>query len=184
MRWLVQIENPKQYNAAAEFNRTIIAKLANKKGFHAETAISAASRMAGTQLLRSSGLPLAQFTPGTPIFFDVVDEQGQQVLGLVDRALASLGVPFDARQVDYDLSDHHNPQIDLMQTQALLDEPFRAITHKYGLSEAEAASALAISTAVLIQNCSGLLNPHVGYALAAYGMVEGSKTVPFEGSIQ
>lgn len=176
----MKLYNPKQFGAAEEFNRAIISKVITKRGVHAETAISAASRMAGTFVLRSSGLPLAQFAPGTPIFSDDVNERGQQVLGTVDRALSSMSIPFDARKLNYDLAEEHNPLMDLKQIQALLDPAFRAILQKYELNDEEAAYAAALSTASLIQKCSSFLDPHVSYVIAAYGMVEASKTVPFD----
>jgi hypothetical protein len=172
--------NPKQIEAAAEFNRGLISKLANEKGVHAETAISAASRMAGTFILRSTGLPLGNLKPGSPVFSDLANDQGQQVLALADQTLASLGVRIDARKVDYDLSPEHEPHMNLMEMQSLLDPGFRAIAVEFGLTEAQAAGSLAISAAILIQQCAGFLDPHVAYAVAVYGMVEGSKTVPFD----
>src|SRR5436189_5213035 len=138
-------DNPKQIEAAKEFNQAIIAGLANEKGVHAETAISAAARMAGTFLLLSTGLPLTNFEAGRSILCDLVDEQGQEVLGLIDQALASMNVPFDPSRVDYDVPEAHSPMLDLMQTQALLDEPLRAIAGKYELADEESATALAIS---------------------------------------
>src|SRR5262245_2582940 len=56
------IQNPNQLKASAEFTQTIISLLSTGRGVHAETAISAASRMAGTFALRSCGLPMSQFT--------------------------------------------------------------------------------------------------------------------------
>jgi hypothetical protein len=176
----VKIDNPKQLEASTEFNEVIISKLATEKGVHAETAISAASRMAGTFLLRSTGLPIDSLKPGTPVFSDLIDDQGRRVLATVDWALSSLGVPLDIRKVDYDLSDEHDPGMALMQTQVLFDPSFRAILGKYGLSDAEAAHSAALSTAILIQKCAPFLDPHIAYAIAAYGMVEGCKTVPFD----
>jgi hypothetical protein len=85
----VNIENPKQLEVSGEFNQVIIAKLATDKGVHAETAIAAASRMAGTFLLRSTGLPIATLKPGSPVFSDVIDEQGQRVLATALRAGSS-----------------------------------------------------------------------------------------------
>jgi hypothetical protein len=169
----------KQLAAADEFNQVITAKARSKRYVHAETAISAAARMAGTFVLRSTGLPADRFEPGTPIFSDEVNTQGQQVLEQVDQALAELGVPFDPRKVNYDLPKKHDPLLSLMETQAVLDAPFQAIVHEFGLRDIEAAGSLAVAAAILVQKCAGFLDPHVAYGLIAYGMVEGSKTAPF-----
>jgi hypothetical protein len=176
----MHIENPKQIEAASAFNQVIITKLTNEKGVHAETAISAVARMAGTYILRASGVPLEKFAPGTSILVDFANEQGQQVLGLVDQALASLGVPFDSGRLNYDLEAANNPQIDLQATQSLLDPSFQATAARFGLTDLQTAASLAIAVAFLIQQCAGFLDPHVAYVVATYGMVEGSKTVPFD----
>ena len=76
----MSVENPKQFRAAGEFNRILLSKLANGQGVHAETAISSAARMAGTFLLRSSGLPLHSVKPGSPVFSDAMNEQGPELL--------------------------------------------------------------------------------------------------------
>jgi hypothetical protein len=172
-------ENPNQIKASAEFTQTVISGLATDKGVHAETAISAAARMAGTFALRSCGLPLSQFTPGTSILGDVIDEQGQKVLATVDETLASLNVRLDAEKLDYDLPEANSPRMELDEVQSVMDAAYRAIADKYHLSNEETAHAAAMSTAVLIQRCSGVLDPHLGYTIAVYGMVEGSKTVPY-----
>jgi hypothetical protein len=174
------VENKNQLKASAEFTQTIISVLASGRGVHAETAISAAARMAGTFVLRSSGLPFSNFEPGTPIFSDVIDEAGQKVLQTVGDSLSVMNVILDADKLDYNLPEENNPRMQLSETQTLLDAPFRKIMDKYRLTEEEGAHAAAVSTAVLIQKCLGVLDPHLGYTVAAFGMIEACKTVPFD----
>src|SRR5262249_24449095 len=109
---------------------------------------------------------------------DVIDEQGHQVLSTVGEALARLNVALDSQRLDYELPARNAPQMELQETQSMLDTSFRAIAEKYDLSEEEGAHAAAVSTAVLIQKCSEWLDPHIGYTIAFYGMVEACKTVP------
>jgi len=170
--------NVAQIQAARDFNQAIISKLATENGVHAETAISAASRMAGTLLIHASGLPLDNFKPGSPILSDNMNERGQEMLKVVDQTLDLLKVPFDATKLDYDLPPDHSPLMELLETQSLLEEPFRAVLTRHGLTAQQGAYAAAISTAMLIQQCSGILDPHVAYVIAAYGMVQAVKTVP------
>jgi hypothetical protein len=174
----MMIQNPNQLKASAEFTQTIISRLATEKGVHAETAISAASRMAGTFALRSCGLPLAQFTPGTPIFGEAIDEQGNKVLNTVGETLAGMDIELDPRRINYDLLEANSPHMELAEVQSMLDASFRAIADKYHLTAEEGAHAAAVSAAVLIQKCSACLDPHVAYTVAMYGMVEACKTVP------
>ena len=175
----MMIENPNQHKASAEFTQAVISRLATEKGVHAETALSAAARMAGTFALRSCGLPLFRFMPGTSILGDVIDEQGQKVLRTVDETLAGMSVRLDPQKLDCDLPEGNQPRMTLAEVQSVMDAAFRTIAEKYTLSNEEAAHAVAMSTADLIQKCSGVLDPHLGYTIAVYGMVEASKTVPF-----
>jgi hypothetical protein len=109
----------------------------------------------------------------------VIDEQGQKVLHTVEETLAGLSVTLDPQKLDYDLQEANSPRMTLAEIQSVMDVSFRAIAGKYNLSDEEAAHAVAMSTADLIQKCSGVLDPHFGYTIAVYGMVEASKTVPF-----
>jgi hypothetical protein len=170
--------NPNQFKASAELTQTILTKLATERGVHAETAISAAARMAGTYLLRSSGLPIAQFAPGTAIFSDLMDDQGQLLLRAVDEVLESLNIAMNPQKMDFNVPDEHQPRMALKEQQTLLDPSFDAIFKKYQLTVEEGAYAAAISTAVMIQKTTGVVDPYLGYAIAAYGIVESCKTVP------
>jgi len=172
----MMIQNQNQLKASAEFTQTIISLLSTGRGVHAETAISAASRMAGTFALRSCGLPMSHFTPGTPILGDVIDEQGNKVLTTVNDTLAGLNV--ELKSSNYELPDDNTPHMQLAEVQSMLDAPFRAIINKYHLSEEEGAHAAAVSAAVLIEKASSCLDPNIGYTVAVYGMVEACKTVP------
>lgn len=175
--------NPRQQAAASEMNQFLINTLSSNKGVHAETAVSAAARMAGTFVLRSCGLPLDQFASGSPIFSDLIDERGQQVLGMMGKTMASLKVPFDAATLNYDLTPDHDPHMNLMETQAMLDAGYRAIMERNGLSDEDGAMAAAMAAGMLIQQAASVLDPHVAYVIAVYGMVEGSKTVPLATSM-
>ena len=55
----MNVDNPNQVQASEEFTETIMAKLADKKGVHAETAISAVSRFASM-----SGRSISTFPRG------------------------------------------------------------------------------------------------------------------------
>ena len=179
----MMIRNPNQFKASAELTQTILTKLATERGVHAETAISAAARMAGTYLLRSSGLPIAQFAPGAALFSDMMDDQGQLLLRAVDEVLASLNIAMDPEKMDFTVPDEHQPQMALMEMQTLLGPPFEAIFKKYQLTAKEGAYSAVISTAVMMQKTAGVVDPYVGYAIAAYGIVESCKTVPVDAGV-
>jgi hypothetical protein len=174
----MKVQNPDQFKASSEFTQTVMSRLTTDRGIHAETAISATARMAGTFVLRSCGLPLATLTPGTPIFSDLIDEQGQKVLQTVDQVLAEMNVVLDGAKLTDEIPENNAPHMGLPDVQSMFDASFRAISKKYNLNEEESANAAAISTGMLIQKASTILDPHVAYIIATYGMIEGCKTVP------
>src|SRR5436189_1315866 len=116
----MKIENPRQIEAAREISAAIVSKLATSDGLHAATAIAAASRMAGTLLLWSSGLPIRSFLPGSNILSDRIDRQGRELVGAVSEALASLPLHMDTSKPDYYIPDGSMPRLALRDTQELL----------------------------------------------------------------
>jgi hypothetical protein len=173
MRLVANIENPKQMLAARELTDIIVAKLG-----HAETAIAAASRMAGTLILSASGLPLQMFRPGASIQSDSIDRQGRALQGAVSEALAAFPIHLDTSKPDYYIPDANMPRLELRATQELLRAAFQTVLAKYRLSGEEAAYSAALASALLIQQCAGVLDPHIGRAIATIGMMEASKTIP------
>jgi hypothetical protein len=66
-----------QQKAAAEtFVRVVIDALKTDKGVHAETAVAAMARMAGTFLFRSFAFPPSDITPGQAVLSDMANDQG------------------------------------------------------------------------------------------------------------
>jgi hypothetical protein len=82
----------KQFAAAREFNTVIVDKLTNEKGVHANTAIAAAARMAGTFLFRSFNLPLQNLEPGAAILSDAANEKGPFLYDLMSGVLQQMNV--------------------------------------------------------------------------------------------
>jgi hypothetical protein len=174
----MKIENPQQIDAAREISAAILSKLAAQGDVHAATAIAAASRMAGTLLLSASGLPIRKFRPGANIQSDRIDRQGRELMGSLSEALAMLPLHMDTSKTDYYIPDTSMPRLALRDTQQLLKAEFQTILTKHRLTEAEGAYAAALASALLIQDCAAVLDPHVGRAIATIGIVEASKTVP------
>jgi hypothetical protein len=136
--------------------------------------------MAGTLLLRSCRLPLANLKPGSPVFFDRVNRLGPNILESMNQTLAFLKIPIDTKKLNYDIAEANQPLMNLLEVQSLLDPPFRVVLQKHGLSDEEGAHAAAVSTAVIIEKTKGVLNPYIAYAIAVEGLVAGCKTVPYD----
>jgi hypothetical protein len=70
-----------------------------------------------------------------------------------------------------------SPRLTVLQTQGLLDADLRHIRQQYQLSQEEGAHACAFATAWLIKECAPRIGLEVGFKIAAYGFIEGAKTV-------
>lgn len=70
------------------------------------------------------------------------------------------------------------PKLSVVQTQELLDGDLRQIREQYGLSLEDGACACGLATAGLIKECAPKIGLEVGFSIAAYGFIEGAKTVP------
>jgi hypothetical protein len=92
--------------------------------------------------------------------------------------LKNIGVKLDSSKLSASQQTARGQRESFLQTQKILEAPFVAICDKHDLSDSEAADSLAVATAVLIKNCSNLLDPHVSFGLAVYAFIEGSKTAP------
>src|SRR5262245_8560926 len=168
----------KQFAAAREFYLSIVDKLTNENGVHANTAIAAAARMAGTFLLRSFNLPLQNLEPGSPVLSDAANEKGPFLVHLMSGVLEQMKVVIDPARSAGAQGQGDPPLLTVIETQALVETDLSRIKDTFQLNYEQAAHAAAITAALLVQKCSNVVDPHIGFSLAAYGFVEGAKTVP------
>jgi hypothetical protein len=167
-----------QQQAAQEFVNQVIAALKTDSGVHAETAIAATARMAGTFLFRSFAFPLSSVAPGQAVFSDIANEQGPKLIPILGNVLAYFGINLDTSKLGAKQSPEHHPHLEFLATQRLLEPAFSRTKDSLGLSYVAAAESAAIATALLIKKCVPVLDSHVAFGIAAYGFVEGSKTAP------
>lgn len=167
-----------QLSAASEFGTEVMQAFDEAGAFPAETVIAAVARMAGSFLLRSLGLSLTGVKPGTVVLSEQANVEGPRLIQILSGVLDHVGVKLDQAKIGDTRDAPYRPQGSFLETQKLLEPQFAAIRDKYKLTDGEAADAAAAATAVLIKNCSGRLDPHVGFGLAIYGFIEGSKTAP------
>jgi hypothetical protein len=145
---------------------------------HAETAVAAVARMAGTFLFRSFGFDLAGVAPGQAVLSEQANEAGPALIRVLAGALAELGVTLDEAKLGAPQLEASRPTLDFLATQGRLEPEFAAIRARHGLSLTEAADAAAIATAFMIHQCARVLDPSAAFGVAVYGFVEGTKTAP------
>jgi len=168
-----------QVVAAAKMVEAIVRLLRNEKGVHAETAIAAAARLGGTFLFRSFGLPTEGIEPGAAVLSDRANEEGPALMQTFAYGLAAENLDPRALQTsDLDVPDQNRPLLSVVQTQEKLEGEMRAIAAAQKLGASQAAHACALAAARLVKMTMQVLDPRVGFAVAAYGFVEGTKTMP------
>jgi hypothetical protein len=134
--------------------------------------------MAGTYLFRSFGLPAGDIRPGQVVLSDKANEQGPALIEILGGALSQIGVSLSEENLGGEASPENQPNQSFLETQGLLEPRFIAIQERYGLSQQEAAEACAVATALLIEECSQVLDPNVTFNVAVYSFIEGAKTAP------
>ena len=167
-----------QMDAAEKFSDAAIRVLQDERGVHAETAIAGTARMAGTFLFRSFDFPLGDATPGQPVLSEQSNELGLRLMQILGGVLEQMGIAIDQNVIAQPTAPDHEPLLGFLETQQRLEPEFSAIREEFGLSLSEAADAAAIATAVLIRQCTEVLDPSIAFGIALYGFVEGTKTFP------
>lgn len=167
-----------QLQAASEFGTIAMQAFDQGGTFPAETVIGSTARMAGSFLFRSLGLPLTGVQPGSVVLSEQANQQGPRLIQILGAVLQSLGVKLESSRLSASEGTARGQKESFLETQKVLEAKFVAIRDKNGFSDGEAADSVAVATAVLIKNCSNLLDPHVGFGLAVYGFIEGCKTAP------
>lgn len=165
-----------EIQAAREIVTLVFEKIADERGVHAETAVSAAGRMAGTFLLRSCSLPVATLTPGAPVLSDAVNAKGPVLVELFQLVLQELGVAPGANPTAN--ATPAAPLFTVPEVQARLDDGVGAIAARHGLDDERTARAGAIATAMIVKQTAGVLDAGAAFGIATLGFVEGAKTVP------
>jgi hypothetical protein len=171
------VNQQKVIQAGNDFYSVIVNALTNENGVHTETAISTAARMSGTFLLRSFKLPIDNFEPGLAVFSDEANDKGPLLVNVLGSVLQQLAICIDYKEVNPG-STRDMPHLTVVEAQSLVEEPLTAIKEKYQLTYEEAAQAAAVTAALFIGQCASIVNPNVGFSIAVFGFVEGSKTVP------
>jgi hypothetical protein len=169
----------KHFDAAGAMSEVFATRLGGEsRAVHSETAIASAARMAGTMLFRSFGLDTSKMPVGAVVLSEQANEQGPMLLNIVIMMMQQYGLQADKEQLADVGNRGEAPKLDVVQTQELFDGDLGRIRDQYGLSQEDGACACALATAWLIKECAPKIGLEVGFNIAAYGFIEGTKTVP------
>ncbi len=169
----------KHFDAAGTISEVVANRLGGKsRAVHSETAIAVAARMAGTMLFRSFGLDTSKMLVSAAVLSEQANEKGPMLLNIVIMMMQEYGLPQDKEKLADVGNRGKTPRLNVTQSQELLDADLRLIREQHNLTLEDAACACALTTAWLITECAPQIGLEVGFNIAAYGFIEGTKTVP------
>jgi len=168
----------KHFDAAGAMAELFATQLGKNRAVHSETAISAAARMAGTMLFRSFGLDTSKLPPGTVVLSNEANEKGPELLSIVIMMMRQYRLQPDNEKLANVKERGGPPKLTVLETQELLEADLAQIREQHHLTLEEGAHACALATAWLIRDCAPQIGLEFGFNIAAYGFIEGAKTVP------
>lgn len=157
----------------------VAAAVGSGRAVHPETAIASAARLSGSLLLRSFNFNDQGLEPGSVLLSERANEEGPQLINILSAGLKSFGVNLDTEKLggSQELRGEA-PKLTVVQSLELLQDDALRIASKSGLEPKEAAQCAAMATAFIVKECAQSIGGEVGFNVAMYGFIEGSKTVP------
>ena len=169
----------KHFDAAGAMSEAFANRLGgDTHAVHSETAIASASRMAGTMLFRSFGIDTSKMPVGAVVLSEQANERGPALLNTVIMMMQQYGLQPDKDKLADSENRGEEPKLSVTQTQELLDGELGNIREQHNLDLEDGACACALTAAWLIKECAPSIGLEVGFNIAAYGFIEGAKTVP------
>jgi hypothetical protein len=168
-----------QNKTAGEFVDLVASKLGAGRAVDSETAIASIARLAGSLLFRSFEFNVPSAEPGSVVLSHEANEHGPQLIGIMQGMLQHFGISMSQGGLGGDSSKRGgSSRLTAVESLTLLQEDALRIVASNGLQLEEAAQAAAMATAFIVKECAPTLGPEVGFNIAAYGFVEGLKTMP------
>jgi len=175
-----------QHVAAEELVELIASRVGTNRDIHPETAIAATARLAGSLLLRSFDVPLASCEPGSVLICETANNEGLLLIQIMAAYLAGSGIDLDEQKLggrSSNATGGEAPRLEFLDTLSLLQDPALAIGARHRLNLVQTAQAAALAMAFFVKECAPQIGAETGFNAAAFGVVEGSKTVPPRASV-
>ncbi len=168
-----------QHESAGELVELIVSKIGVNRAIHSETAIAASARLSGSLLLRSFNLDLAVGEPGTVLLSEEANEQGPILINIVSGFLSASEILLDTNKLGRQENQRgEEPKHSILDTLSLLQQDAINICNCNSLSMQSSAQAAALTTAFVVKECISQIGAETAFNVAAYGFIEGSKTIP------
>ena len=166
----------KQNIAAGSAVDLISSRLGADQGVHPETAIACSARLAGCMLLRSFQFDLEKHEPGSILLSPEANDKGPQLVNILGSMLENFNVTLDRSKLGAEKGEE--PKLTYLETMDIFQNDVLGILEDNRLDFERGAQALAMATAFIVKECSKKIGSETGFNSAAYGFIEGSKTVP------
>ncbi|MBS1129975.1 MAG: hypothetical protein H6R16_977 [Proteobacteria bacterium] len=168
-----------QNKATGELVDLVAAKVGSNRAIHPETAISTSARLAGSLLLRSFNFQLERLTPGSVLLSDEANEKGPILINTLAAFLSASNISLDQAKLGGQQDQRgQEPQLDILNALSKLQEEAIKTCVENGLTMEQAAQSAALATAFIVKECAPQIGAEIGFNVAVYGFIEGSKTVP------
>lgn len=169
-----------QNKAVGEFVDLVATKTSSGgRAVHPETAISSLASVAGSLLLRSFNLRMESIEPGTVVLSNEANEKGPQLIDIMSAFLINAGVQLDKSLLGGEKAQcGEAPQLSVLNALSLLQSEALDIAKRNQLSLEQAAQSAAMATAFVVKECAPNLRAEIGFNVAAFAFVAGSKTAP------
>ncbi len=165
------------YDAAKEIYGSVLTRLQDARGVHAETAVAAFSAVAGEWLLRACHIDLSPYPQGGIVLVDQINDSGPRLLGYLEQLLDDLMVEH-ADDWSGKIPPDHQPLRDPLKLAHELRPVVQELSSKLGLSEDQSAYATCTALAFLIRDSQKVLEPAVSVIIASNIIVRAAKSVP------
>lgn len=170
--------DPKQVaDASSALFNGICAALADQRGVHLETALTAAGLVTGSAILRNCGIDLSKLPPGSPVFVDKVDEIGPMVLNTIFDLVHRGGVDPNTPLAN-PIPPAHQSLKSFDELLPLAWPAMEQICTANGITEEMRPFLGARACAQFILAGQGQVQPAILKAIVADAVVRGAKTVP------
>ena len=170
----------RQNKATGAFVDVIASGLGNGRAVDSATAIVCSARVAGNLLFQSFGFDTKVMTPGTIILSEEANEQVPELINILVAYLQRHQVPFDEAKLSQQNLKPEEFILTMSETLEVFQKTALNIAKENNLNFKEAAQSAALATAFIVRECSRTIGAEIGFKIASYGFVEGSKTVPVQ----
>lgn len=169
--------NESEHAAAEEFFGLLIQTLRDSRGEVTGTTIVTAVGVAGAQLFRGTGINTGDLQPGSYVLIDILNDQGMELLDLID----SIGQELANESIaGWDLPElaGTGPDKSIFDLIGEYEVPFVEICDRNSVEVGRRPQIAATVIALILHRASPVLSWDVGKSIAAQALVHACKHVP------